>query len=116
MVLHQRLKSENYYILVKVLHNSSMETGFDELTLRHFITLALSQSFGIFGSAISVDILHRNASLLYLRCHINDSEKVLLALGSYIREPEQVRFQVLHATNILAEIGPNRSQFTKSLL
>ncbi|EPY49388.1 RNase P and RNase MRP subunit Pop8 [Schizosaccharomyces cryophilus OY26] len=111
MVLHQRIKSENYYILVKILQNSSMEIELEELTLRHFITLALSQSFGIFGSAISVDIIHRDASLLYLRCHINDSEKLLLALGSYIREPEQVRFQVLHASNFLFKIGPKPISF-----
>ncbi|CAD99064.1 RNase P and RNase MRP subunit Pop8 [Schizosaccharomyces pombe] len=106
MVLHQRLKSEWSYIILEVVGGTTPIDEIDDISLRHLITLALNQSFGIFGSAIPIDFLHRQSKFLYLRCHKEDKKKVLVALGSYVREPEQIRLMVLHASDFPCQAVP----------
>ncbi|EEB08101.2 RNase P and RNase MRP subunit Pop8 [Schizosaccharomyces japonicus yFS275] len=104
---YSMLKSEKSYFYGKIL-SSNPElnvTSIDDVTLRHWITIALDQEFGVFGSAAAVEILHRDKETFILSCHKNDQAKLWSCLGSFINQKEGVRLQIIQVSNFLSSFA-----------
>lgn len=79
------------YIHVGLIDSSSSttKTVLDDLTVKSYITAALTQFLGLTGSAISVDILKVEERECWIRVPREDLSPVVAALGGWIGGHEQ---------------------------
>ncbi|RDW70138.1 hypothetical protein BP5796_08535 [Coleophoma crateriformis] len=79
------------YIHLELIDSSSSprKTGLDDLTVKSFITAALTQFLGLTGSAISVDILKVEERECWIRVPREDLSPVVAALGGWVGGDEQ---------------------------
>jgi ribonuclease P/MRP protein subunit POP8 len=74
----------SYICLQLISDPPSSNANLDELTVRSYLTAALTQFLGITGSAIAVDILKVAERECWLRVPREDASAVIAAVGGWI--------------------------------
>jgi ribonuclease P/MRP protein subunit POP8 len=72
------------YVHVQLISDSETPKELDSLTVRSYVTAALTQFLGITGSAISVDILKVEGMECWIRVPREDLSPVLAAIGGWV--------------------------------
>jgi ribonuclease P/MRP protein subunit POP8 len=72
------------YFHISLYTTTPSEIPLDALTVRRYITSALSRSFGLTGSAIPVDILKLEGDELWIRVPLDDAMAVHESLSSWV--------------------------------
>lgn len=81
------------YLNLELISESSIEIKLDDITVRSYITAALTQFLGLTGAAISVDILKVEGRECWIRVPREDLSPVAAALGGWFGgNGEQQRF------------------------
>lgn len=76
------------YICLELISDMAARIKADEITVRTYITSALTQFLGLTGSAISVDILKVQGKESWIRVPREDLSPVVAALGGWFGENE----------------------------
>lgn len=93
------------YAYLELLTSSASETNLDDLTVRSYITAALTQFLGLTGSAISIDILKVEGRECWIRFPREDLSPVVAALGGWVgghKNDGQVGWRVKGSGNWLS--------------
>jgi ribonuclease P/MRP protein subunit POP8 len=72
------------FICLELVTDSATGTKLDELTVRTYITSALTQFLGLTGSSISVDILKVQGNECWIRVPREDLSPVIAATGGWV--------------------------------
>ncbi|KIM94968.1 hypothetical protein OIDMADRAFT_206843 [Oidiodendron maius Zn] len=72
------------FICLELVSDSAATTKLDELTVRTYITSALTQFLGLTGSSISVDILKVQGKACWIRVPREDLSPVVAAVGGWV--------------------------------
>lgn len=72
------------YFHLELISGSVIHVTLDDLTVRSYITSALSQFLGLTGTAIPIDILKVDGSECWVRVPREDLSPVLAALGGWV--------------------------------
>lgn len=83
----------------------------DDLTVRSYITAALTQFLGLTGSAISVDIMKVDGRECWIRVPREDLSPVMAAVGGWVggnNEQEKVGWMVKASGNWLSSLVGNQ--------
>ena len=72
------------FIYLELVSNSAAGAKLDELTVRTYITSALTQFLGLTGSSISVDILKVEGKECWIRVPREDLSPVVAAAGGWV--------------------------------
>ena len=72
------------FICLELVSDSAATTKLDELTVRTYITSALTQFLGLTGSSISVDILKVKGKECWIRVPREDLSPVVAAVGGWV--------------------------------
>lgn len=76
------------YICLELVSDTAARIKLDEITVRAYITSALTQFLGLTGSAISVDILKVQGKESWIRVPREDLSPVIAAVGGWFGENE----------------------------
>ena len=77
------------YACLELISESMAAIRLDDLTVRAYITAALSRFLGLTGSAISVDILKVEGGECWIRVPREDLGAVTAAVGGWVGENEE---------------------------
>jgi ribonuclease P/MRP protein subunit POP8 len=72
------------YVCLELVSDAAAGTKLDEITVRTYITSALTQFLGLTGSAISVDILKVRKRECWIRVPREDLSPVVAAVGGWM--------------------------------
>lgn len=72
------------YVCLELVSDGAVGSALDELTVRTYITSALTQFLGLTGSAISVDILKVQGKECWIRVPREDLSPVVAAVGGWV--------------------------------
>ena len=78
---------------------------FDDVAARTHLTSALERFFGLTGSAIPIDILHRAGNEIWIRVPHQDGSAMLAALTTWIGEADGVQWRVKGSGTWLGGLG-----------
>jgi ribonuclease P/MRP protein subunit POP8 len=76
------------YACLELVSKSTAQIQLDDLTVRSYITAALTQFLGLTGSAISVDLLKVEGRECWIRVPREDLSPLTAALGGWICESD----------------------------
>lgn len=99
------------YACLELICESSSEIMLDDLTVRSYITAALTQFLGLTGSAISVDIMKVDGRECWIRVPREDLSPVMAAVGGWVggnNEQEKVGWMVKASGNWLSSLVGNQ--------
>lgn len=72
------------YVCLELVSEGAVGAKLDELTVRTYITSALTQFLGLTGSSISVDILKVQGQECWIRVPREDMSPVIAAVGGWV--------------------------------
>ncbi|KAH8798977.1 hypothetical protein F5882DRAFT_186954 [Hyaloscypha sp. PMI_1271] len=75
------------YVHLQLISDTDSVKDLDSLTVRSYITAALTQFLGITGAAISVDILKVEGTECWIRVPREDLSPVVAAVGGWVGGP-----------------------------
>jgi ribonuclease P/MRP protein subunit POP8 len=76
------------YICLELVSDTAARIKLDEITVRTYITSALTQFLGLTGSAMSVDILKVQGKESWIRVPREDLSPVVAAMGGWFGKSE----------------------------
>jgi len=100
------------YACLEIISDPSGKVPLDNLTVRSYITSALTQFLGLTGSAISVDILKVEPRECWIRVPRQDVSAVVAAVGGWVGRGEnggEVGWRVRSSGNWLGSLLGERS-------
>jgi ribonuclease P/MRP protein subunit POP8 len=95
------------YACLELISESTSEINLDDLTVRSYITAALTQFLGLTGSAISMDILKVDGRECWIRVPREDLSPVMAAVGGWVggnEEAGKVGWRVKASGNWLSSL------------
>lgn len=95
------------YINLELISRPVSSKSLDDLTIRRYLSAALSQFLGLMGSAISIDILKAEGQECWIRTARQDLSTVVASAGGWIGNDEeagQVSWRVKAAGNWLGSL------------
>ncbi|KAF8859560.1 hypothetical protein BDZ45DRAFT_351848 [Acephala macrosclerotiorum] len=96
------------YVCLQLISGQAKPPELDVLSVRSYITAALTQFLGLTGSAISVDILKVDPKECWIRVPREDLSPIVAAMGGWIGGPEAeggVSWRVKAAGNWLSVLA-----------
>ncbi|RFU35822.1 hypothetical protein B7463_g437, partial [Scytalidium lignicola] len=84
VITSKTIKTPYSYACLELTTEASKNICLDELTVRTYITAALTRYLGLTGSAISIDILKVDGKQCWIRMPREDLSLVLAAVGGWI--------------------------------
>jgi ribonuclease P/MRP protein subunit POP8 len=103
------------YVHLQLISDTDSVKDLDSLTVRSYITAALTQFLGVTGAAISVDILKVEGTECWIRVPREDLSPVVAAVGGWVGGPGhetagKVGWKVKGSGNWLSVLVGGRSQ------
>lgn len=94
------------YVCLEIIPHPPKELHLDALTVRTYLTSALTQFLGLTGAAISVDILKVDGTICWIRVPREDLSAVVAATGGWIggNDSEGVGWNVKGSGNWLGSL------------
>jgi ribonuclease P/MRP protein subunit POP8 len=99
------------YACLELISESTSKINLDDLTVRSYITAALTQFLGLTGSAISVDILKVEGRECWIRVPREDLSPAMAAVGGWVGENDEqgkVGWKVKASGNWLSSLLGNQ--------
>ena len=119
-ISHMVIKTPPFsYAYLSLMTSSPPQTTLDEITVRSYLTSALTQFLGLSGAAISVDILKVEAAEgkkvddggeVWVRVPREDLAPFLAAVGGWVGEGGKVGWRVKGSGNWLSALVGGRDE------
>jgi len=98
------------YAYLELISDSPIQSNLDDLTVRSYLTFALTRFLGLAGSSISIDILKVEARECWIRVPREDLSPVMAAVGGWVGGNEadgQVAWTIKASGNWLSTLVGN---------